>query len=88
MSSADSLFSANNSTGVDVVFQAHIINATILAPADSNVVHYTVQVPGTPIFRGDSVTFETSVLAANCLLLIGLCSVKRRAVEVILFISS
>ena len=31
-------------TVVEVAFQAHIINATVLAPADSNIVHYKVKV--------------------------------------------
>jgi hypothetical protein len=42
--SSESLSSINSSTVVEVAFQAHIINATILAPADSNVVHYAAKV--------------------------------------------
>jgi M6 family metalloprotease-like protein len=48
--SATFSFSVEGPTVVEVAFQAHIINATILAPADSNIVHYTakVNVPRVP----------------------------------------
>lgn len=42
--SATFSFSEEFPTVVDVAFQAHIFNATILAPADSNIVHYTATV--------------------------------------------
>jgi len=42
--SATFSFSVRVPTVVKVAFQAHIINATILAPADSNIVHYTAKV--------------------------------------------
>ena len=37
-------FSREVQTVLEVAFQAHIINATILAPADSNIVHFKVKV--------------------------------------------
>lgn len=37
-------FSREVATVVEVAFQAHIINATVLAPADSNIVHLNVKV--------------------------------------------
>ena len=39
-------FSVEGKTILEVAFQAHIVNATILAPADSNIVHYRAMVGG------------------------------------------
>ena len=47
--SATFSFSVEVPTVVNVAFQAHIINATTLAPADSNIVHYTAKVDPPPI---------------------------------------
>jgi len=48
--SATFSFSVEIPTVVNVAFQAHIINATTLAPADSNIIHYyTAKVDPPPI---------------------------------------
>jgi len=47
--SATFFFSVEGPTVVNVAFQAHIINATTLAPADSNIIHYTARVDSPPV---------------------------------------